>query len=107
MNYTQRTVKNHIVIRAKTDFKYESNEKVGYSISPVRGKALDDAYACATANLGTACNASFGKASSLRKEFGKSAGKELKTTLNKFKTSFQKLSNLKSKGYFKGFGTSW
>lgn len=106
LNYTQRTVKNHIVVRAKTDFKYESNEKVGYSISPIRGKALDDAYACATANLGTACNASFGKASSLRKEFGKSAGKELKTTLNKFKTSFQKLSNLKSKGYFKGFGDS-
>ena len=97
MNYTQRVTKNHIVLRAKTDFKYESREKVGYVQRPERGKALDDAYACATANLGTACNATYGKTSSLRKEFGKSAGKELKTTLNKFKTSFQKLSNLSTK----------
>lgn len=98
LNFTQRAVKNHIVIRPKNDFKFESNEKVGYSIRSNRGNTLDDAYACATANLWTACNATFGKTTSLRKEFGKSTGKELKTTLNKFKTSFEKLSKLKSKG---------
>lgn len=120
LNYMQRRVKNHIVLRPKSDFKYESSAKVSYDIKKTWTDNLQESYSCVIAVVGVNCNPTYGKTAWLRDEFGKSVGKDLKTTIGKFKSSAKKLSSLFAKnknsgGYFDNYfsnaiqynGPSW
>lgn len=115
MGHTNRIMKDHVTLQPNQDVSINSYRWITYSLKKQRSDKLQEEYSCVRSVVWLNCNPTYGKTSWLWNEFKKSAGKDLKTTFNKFKHSWEKLSILYNKkdrkeyfwSYFKDYGDDW